>query len=80
MTIPQYVLMVEGEEIKDYLLDAYNTMCNCIKTGLSKTGKLPGSLGVERKANSIYNKAIRDASMLLQQKVFAYAYAVIKKL
>ena len=76
MTIPQYVLQVEGEGIKDYLLDAYQTMCECIKNGLSKTGKLPGSLGVERKANSIYNKAIRDASMLLQQKVFAYAYAV----
>ena len=76
MTIPEYVLMIEGEGIKEYLQDAYEVMCNCIKNGLSKTGKLPGSLGVMRKAQSIYNKSIRDASLLLQQKVFAYAYAV----
>ena len=76
MSIPEYVLQVEGEGIKEYLLDAYNTMCECIKNGLSKDGKLPGTLGVERKAKSIYNKPIRDTSLLLQQKVFAYAYAV----
>lgn len=76
MTIPEYVLQIEGEEIKEYLLDAYQTMCECIQNGLKKTGKLPGSLGVERKAKSIYNKAIRDTSLMLQQKVFAYAYAV----
>ena len=76
MTIPEYVLQVEGEDIKDYLLDAYNTMCECIQNGLKKTGKLPGSLGVSRKAQSIFNKPIRDTSMLLQQKIFSYAYAV----
>jgi L-serine dehydratase len=34
LTIPEYVLQVEGEGIKDYLLDAYNTMCECIQNGL----------------------------------------------
>ena len=53
LTIPQYVLQVEGEEIKEYLHDIYNRMKNSIKSGISTSGKLPGSLGVERKAKEI---------------------------
>ena len=76
LTIPEYVVQVEGEEIKDYLNDVYNKMKATIKSGLAKTGKLPGSLGVERKANSIMNKFFIDGSMILNKKIFAYAYAV----
>ena len=76
LTIPEYVLQVEGEEIKDYLHEVYNRMKTTIKSGLLKTGKLPGSLGVERKAKSIMDKFFIDGSMILNKKIFAYAYAV----
>lgn len=79
MTIPEYVLQVEGEEIKEYISNIYDIMCQCIHDGLSKEGKLPGSLGVSRKAKSILNKPIRDASMAISQKIFAYAYAVAEE-
>ena len=76
MTIPEYVLQVEGEGIIDYLHEVYNRMKATIKSGLTKSGKLPGSLGVERKAQSIMNKFFIDGSMILNKKIFAYAYAV----
>ena len=76
MTIPEYVVSVEGEEIVDFLNDVYIRMKNTIKSGLSKSGKLPGSLQVERKAKSIMDKFIIDGSMILSKKIFAYAYAV----
>ena len=76
MTIPEYVLMIEGEEIKEYLLEVYTRMKNTIKSGLSKSGKLPGSLGVERKAKQINSKFVMDTSLVLNKKIFAYAYAV----
>ena len=76
MSIPEYVVMVEGEEIKDFLLDVYTRMKNTIKSGLNKEGKLPGSLQVQRKAKAIMDKFILDGSMILSKKIFAYAYAV----
>ena len=76
LTIPQYVLQVEGPEIIEYLHEVYVQMKNCIKSGIAKSGKLPGTLGVERKAKEIMNKFFIDGSMILSKKIFAYAYAV----
>lgn len=76
LTIPQYVLQVEGEEIIDYLHTVYTTMKATIKSGLNKSGKLPGTLGVERKSKEIMDKFLIDGSMILSKKIFAYAYAV----
>jgi L-serine dehydratase len=76
MTIPEYVVQVEGEGIIEYLHEVYSVMKKTIKSGLEKTGKLPGSLGVARKAQSIMNKFFIDGSMILSKKIFAYAYAV----
>lgn len=76
LTIPQYVLQVEGPEILNYLHEVYTHMKNSIKSGLDKSGKLPGALGVERKAKQIMNKFFIDGSMILSKKIFAYAYAV----
>ena len=76
LTIPEYVVQVEGEEIKDYLLEVYNHMKTSIKSGLAKSGVLPGTLQVQRKAQEIMNKFFIDGSMILSKKIFAYAYAV----
>ena len=76
MSIPEYIVMVEGEEIKEFLHDVYIRMKNTIKSGLNKSGELPGSLHVQRKAKSIMDKFIIDGSMVLSKKIFAYAYAV----
>lgn len=76
LTIPEYVLKVEGEEIIDYLHEVYSRMKTTIKSGIAKTGKLPGTLEVQRKAKSILDKFFIDGSMILNKKIFAYAYAV----
>ena len=76
LSIPDYVRQIEGDGIEEFLLDIYGKMKACIKSGLVKTGQLPGSLGVHRKAKEIYDKFFIDGSMILNKKIFAYAYAV----
>lgn len=76
LTIPEYVRQIEGEEIVEYLHEVYTTMKNTIKSGIAKSGKLPGTLEVQRKAREILNKFFIDGSMILSKKIFAYAYAV----
>ncbi|MDL2292386.1 L-serine ammonia-lyase, iron-sulfur-dependent, subunit alpha [Acholeplasma sp. OttesenSCG-928-E16] len=50
----QYVLMAEGECIIEFLYDVWKTMKKTVETGLKKSGFLPGSLKVRRKARKLY--------------------------
>ncbi len=45
-----YVCEVEGNSIKDFLYEIWNTMQYTIKEGLSKTGLVPGRLKLQRRA------------------------------
>ena len=47
-TLSEYVEMNEGPEIWDFLGQVWQTMKDCIATGLSATGVLPGGLNVRR--------------------------------
>ncbi len=52
-----------------------------VKEGLSKTGVLPGGLGVERKAQYLYNQRHIDESAATRENriVCAYAFAVAEQ-
>ena len=74
----EYVEMCEGEEIWPYLHEIWKTMKNAVNEGLSTRGVLDGGLGVERKAQYLYNQSHIDESEITKENrlVCAYAFAV----
>ena len=81
MRLWEYVEECEGAEIWDYLFDVWSTMKNAISDGLSVTGKLPGGLGVERKAQFLFEQRHIDESQTTRQNriVCAFAFAVAEQ-
>lgn len=75
--IYEYIEMVEGEEIWAYLHEIWKAMKNAINAGLSTRGILDGGLGVERKAQFLYNQSHIDESDITKENrlVCAYAFA-----
>ncbi len=76
--LSDYVIMREGEEIYEFLAKVWQTMTNAIHAGLTTSGILPGGLGVERKAQYLYNQRHIDESQVTRENrlVCSYAYAV----
>ena len=76
--LSDYVIMREGEEIYSFLSDVWRTMTHAIHEGLTTSGILPGGLGVERKAQYLYNQRHIDESQVTRENrlVCSYAYAV----
>ena len=76
--LSDYVFEHEGENIKPFLLDVWRTMQNAIREGLTHTGELPGGLGVNRKAQRLYNQRHIDESPQTRENrlVCSYAFAV----
>lgn len=62
LRLSDYVFLREGEDIRDYLYDIWNTMKQSVSDGLTRTGELPGGLEVERKAQYLYNRRHIDES------------------
>ena len=54
LSLSDYVLRFEEKDILDYLNKVYETIEECRTRGISKTGYLPGSLRVKRKARTMY--------------------------
>ena len=77
MRLWEYVEKYEGEEIRVYLHDIWKAMKNSINEGLSTRGVLDGGLGVERKAQYLYNRSHIDESDITRENrlVCAYAFA-----
>jgi L-serine dehydratase len=78
LRLSEFVYMREGNEIKNFLLDVWETMKNSIHAGLTTSGILPGGLKVERKAQYLYNQRHIDESPVTRENriVCSYAYAV----
>ena len=78
MRLPDYVEMVEGKEIWQYLSDMWLIMKNCIDRGLRKKGELGSGLHVTRKAHHLYNQRHIDESAQTRENrlVCAYAFAI----
>ena len=76
--LSDFVVMREGVEIYDFLYEVYDAMKTAIHEGLTTSGILPGGLGVERKAQYLYNQRHIDESAVTRENriVCAYAYAV----
>ena len=75
--ISDYVEQREGAAIWDYLLTVWQAMKKSIYEGLTTSGILPGGLGVERKAQYLYNQRHIDESEATRENrvVCAYAFA-----
>lgn len=73
----EYVEQREGSDIWNYLREVWDAMKSAVERGLSKEGRLPGPLNLQRKANAYYVKAggYRD-NLKSRGRVFAYALAV----
>jgi L-serine dehydratase len=78
LSLIDYIYKFEDEDIKEYGEKIYQTMMDCISSGLQKEGKLPGAINVYRKAKEIYSKGIPEESSSRREKrlVSAYAFAV----
>ena len=76
--LSEFVVKREGAEIYDFLYDVWEAMKSAIHDGLTTSGILPGGLGVERKAQYLYNQRHIDESAVTRENriVCAYAYAV----
>lgn len=76
--LSEFVEMNEGKEIWDYLHEIWKAMKNAVNEGLSTKGILDGGLGVERKAQFLYNQSHIDESEVTKENrlVCAYAFAV----
>ncbi|MBQ8429750.1 MAG: L-serine ammonia-lyase [Clostridia bacterium] len=74
----QYVFDQEGEELKEYLAEVWETMKNAVKRGISKMGILPGGLEVERRAKVLYDGVVQNEGAEFRENrlVCAYAFAV----
>ena len=76
--ISEYVYMREGKEIEQFLFDVWLVMQNAVHEGLTTSGILPGGLGVERKAQQLYNQRHIDEREVTRENriVCSYAYAI----
>lgn len=73
----QYVDEFEDSSIWEHLREIYKAMDEAVSNGLGKEDVLPGPLKYPRKAKEMYEKALtKRASLVLTNKIFAYALAV----
>ncbi len=54
ISLKEYVLQFEDEDIISYLTDIYDAMEKSVQRGISASGELPGNLHVKRKAKTMY--------------------------
>ena len=75
--LPDYVERFEGEDIWDYLFEAWTQMKRTIHEGLTTSGTLPGILGTQRRAQHLYNQKHIDESAQTREArlVCSYAFA-----
>lgn len=76
--LSDYVFEHEDENFKNFLLNIWQVMSKSISEGLTHTGILPGGLGVERKAQNLFNQRHIDESPQTRENrlVCSYAFAV----
>ena len=74
----QYVEQTEGEDISQYIAQAWASMQSCIARGLQDEGILPGGLQVVKKAKTLMEKATWSESAQTRENrmVCSFAFAV----
>jgi L-serine dehydratase len=76
MAFWEYVESCEGEPIWDYLTEVRRVMWEAIERGIHAEGRLPGGLGVARRAWMFYRKVRMSGPNLVQPEGFLPAYAL----
>lgn len=73
-----YVFNNEDEGLVDYLNQILSAMLASVQRGLNASGVLPGKLGIERSAKSMYlkSKSIDNEQEEYKVRLMSYAYAV----
>ena len=72
-----YVDQCEGDDIRDFLADVWDTMKRSLERGLEQEGIIPGGLGLSRKAKSLFAKSrMLISDFRTNGLIAAYAYAV----
>lgn len=73
----EYAEIFDDADLFSYLREIWNAMKDCIKSGLSAKGILPGELKTERKARTLYEQYALNESPIARQNrmVCAYAFA-----
>ena len=78
MRLCDYVFECEGESLRAYLLEVWQTMQAAVAHGVQQTGILPGGLEVERRAKVLYGGIVENEGAEIRENrlVCAYAFAV----
>ena len=74
----QYVIENEDKDFSSYMHNIWEAMKTAIQNGLSDSGILPGGLGVQKKAKSLFSSQHIDETPVTKENriVCAYAFAV----
>ena len=78
LSLAQFVYRREDDQLRGYLKTVWEAMKDSIHRGLAAEGTLPGGLGVNRKAKTLFNKRCYNESsdVTMNRVIAAYAYAV----
>lgn len=81
ISLYDYVLEFEDEDIVDYLYQIINAMFDSICNGLSKEGTIQGKLKLKRVAKSMYQQAMNTRNESDRERLFimSYSYAVAEE-
>lgn len=81
ISLYDYVLMFDEEDIADYLYKIIEAMFQSIKNGLSKEGIIQGKLQLKRVAKSIFQQAMNTRNEADRERLFlmSYSYAVAEE-
>ena len=74
----QYAVETEGDGFWGYMQRIWAAMKSAIRSGLADNGELPGGLGVQKKARTLFNSQHVDESPVTKENriVCSYAFAV----
>ncbi len=75
ISLIQYILDREGEDLKDYLQEIYEVMKGAINRGINTKGIIPGKLNLIRRASNLY-ESYKDNPKEKEILLSSYAYAV----
>ncbi len=78
MSLYDYVVMVEGEEINIFLEDIWKAMKEAVERGIETKGILPGPLKMKRKAYDLYHRQKENEVPEITENrlVSSFAFAV----
>lgn len=75
LSLFEYALQNEGNDILQYLKDVLKAMDESVTRGLNTDGVLPGTLKVKRKAKEIYEKSQHEMNPFLKEQLFIMAHS-----